>query len=364
MTQTFEFYVVDPSTWKDVKKINTITSASITRDQDADTRGSATFDITGDLEECYVRVYLVTIQNGLRETHPLGTFLVQSPSSNFDGKVKTAQVDGYTPLIELKEKNPPIGYAILKKTDGANDKENDDANNVMNHVYRIVGDVDDGIRRVRAPVISASGNELLTGDFVSNVDDNWLTFCIDLAKQGKHTVELDELGRIHFAPEQELESLQPTWTYDDSNSSILYPDISLDHDLFGIPNVVEVIYSGDDGCQTAKAINNDPNSPTSIANRGRTITYRESNPSFTGVPTEAQLQEYADKLLKALSTVEYTVSYTHGYCPVRLGDCVRLNYTRAGITNVKAKVIRQTIRCTPGCSVAETAIFTSKLWEG
>ena len=354
MTQTFEFYVVDPGTWRDVKKLTTITGGSITRDSEAETRGSATFDITGDLGECYVRAYLVTIQNGLRESHPLGTFLVQSPTSNFNGKYKTSQIDGYTPLIELKEKMPPIGYSILKETKDTNG--NKVISTIMSNVCDIVTD------NVRAPVISAPGDEELTGDFVADPSETWLSFCTDLSTQAKYTIELDELGRIYFAREREIDVMQPVWTYDDDNSSILYPDISLDHDLFGIPNVIEVVYSGNDGVMSSTVRNEDPDSPVSIANRGREIMYRDTNPAFSGVPTQKQLDEYAKKLLKTLSTVEYTVSYTHGYCPVRLGDCVRLNYKRAGIVNAKARVVRQTINCKPGCSVAETAVFTSKLW--
>lgn len=350
MTQTFEFYSVDPGTWRDVKKLTTITSGSITRDSDVETRGSATFDITGDLGECYVRAYLVTIQNGLRELHPLGTFLVQTPSSSFDGKVTTAQVDGYTPLIELKEKMPPLGFSLLKDDDLQND--------ILASAYNLMSN------NMRAPVVSTPGKDKLTGDFIANADDTWLTFCSDLVKSAKHTIELDELGRVIFAPEQELDSLQPVWTYDDDNSSILYPEISLDHDLFGIPNVVEVSYSGSGTSAPIRCTveNTDPNSPVSIPNRGRRILHRDTNPSFSGEPTISQVEEYAARLLKALSTIEYTVSYSHGYCPVRVGDCVRLNYRRAGIVGVKAKVIRQTISCTPGCPVSETAIFTSKLW--
>jgi hypothetical protein len=67
-------------------------------------------------------------------------------------------------------------------------------------------------------------------------------------------------------------------------------------------------------------------------------------------------------MLDDLSTIEYTVSYTHGYCPVRVGDCVRLNYARAGITDIKAKVISQSIKCESGCSATEKASFTTKLW--
>jgi hypothetical protein len=81
-----------------------------------------------------------------------------------------------------------------------------------------------------------------------------------------------------------------------------------------------------------------------------------------GDPTNDRIQEYAKQLLRELSTVEYTVSYSHGYCPVRLGDCIRLNYTRAGLIDVKAKVVSQSIKCEPGCPVSEKAVFTTKLW--
>ena len=83
---------------------------------------------------------------------------------------------------------------------------------------------------------------------------------------------------------------------------------------------------------------------------------------MAGYVTEDQIRAYAERLLRALSTIEYSVSYTHAYCPVRVGDCVRLNYEKAGIVNVKAKVISQNIRCGLGCSVSEKAVFTTKLW--
>ena len=82
-----------------------------------------------------------------------------------------------------------------------------------------------------------------------------------------------------------------------------------------------------------------------------------------GDPTGKQIDLYAEKLLKELSSLEYTVTYTHGYCPVRIGDCVRLNYTRSGLKDVKAKVISQTIDCKSDCLVTEKAVFTKKLWR-
>ena len=76
MQQTFEYYTVDPKTWANVKLIDNVKSCTITRDAEAETLGSATFDIIESLGESYIRAYLVTIQNGVKERHPLGTFLI------------------------------------------------------------------------------------------------------------------------------------------------------------------------------------------------------------------------------------------------------------------------------------------------
>lgn len=344
MQQTFEYYVVDPRTWKETKMLDNVKSCKISRDSNADTLGSATIDVTNSVGECYIRVYLITIQNGIRERYPLGTFLVQTPSSTFDGKVRSVTMDAYTPLLELKEKMPPFGYSILK------------GQNIMAEAYKIVRE------NVRAPVVPPICSDKLSGDFVANTDDTWFSFVTDLMSNAKYSFDLDELGRILFSPNQDIASLQPVWTYDDGNSSILYPDISMSHDLYGIPNVVEVVYSKNSDHYYAKVVNDDPNSPTSTINRGREIVYRDTNPSMSGEPTDKIIQERATQLLRSLSTIDYTVSYTHGYCPVRVGDCVRLNYSRAGITNVKAKVISQSIKCEPGTPVTEKAVFTAKLW--
>lgn len=345
MQQTFEYYQVNPLTWKDEKKLDMVKSCRINRDSEAETLGSASIDVDEMVGESYIRAYLIASQNGETEKHPLGTILIQTPSSSFDGKVRTVSVDAYTPLLELKENPPPIGYSLLKNE------------NIMSSAYKICRD------NMRAPVVETESTDTLSFDFVANTDDTWITFINDLIANAKYKLDLDEMGRVLFAPEQDTESMQPVYTYTDDNSSILYPDIDIDHDIYGIPNVVEVVYSNGEDNFYARVVNDDPNSPTSTVNRGRVITYRDTDPSLVGNSTENQIQEYAEQLLKSLSSLEYTVSYSHGYCPVRVGDCVRLNYTRAGLKDVKARVISQSIKCEAGCQVSETAVFTVKLWR-
>lgn len=344
MQQTFEYYVVDPATWKDVKRLNNIKTSTINRDSEVETLGSATIDVTELIGECYIRVYLVTLQNGITERHALGTVLVQTPGSSFNGKTRNVSLDAYTPLLELKENPPPLGFSVLK----------DD--NIMQNAYRLVRE------NARAPVVATECSTNLHYDFIAEPSDTWLSFLIYLIANAKYEFGLDELGRILFAPKQDLASLQPVWTYTDDNSSILYPEVTINDDLFGIPNVVEVIYSNGSEYHYAKVVNDDPNSPVSTVNRGRTLTYRDTNPDLAGNPTDDEIQLYAEQLLRNLSSVECTITYTHGYCPVRLGDCVRLDYSKAGITDVKAKVISQSIKCVSGCPVTEKAVYTRKLW--
>lgn len=343
MEQSFEYYEVDPNTWKDKKKIDAAKSCSIDRDEEADTLGSASIDVVDTIGECYIRIYLVIRQNGGENKIALGTYLVQTPTSSFDGKNRNVSMDAYTPLLELKENPPPLGYALNKDE------------NIMSNAYRIIRD------NCRAEVIETTSDKLLQDNFVADPNEKWLSYIKDLISQADYKLYLDEYGKILFAPIQKIDELQPVWTFNDDNSSIIQPNINLTHDLFGIPNVVEV--ASPTGTNYSRIVNDDPNSPTSTVNRGREIIYRENDPNLPGYPTQEQLDEYARKLLESLSSVEYQISYTHGYCPVRLGDCIRLNYQKAGLNNIKAKVISQSIKCKTGCIVNEVAVFTKKLWN-
>ena len=201
MEQSFEYYEVDPNTWKDKTLIQNIKSCNIKRDLGSETLGSASIDIDNALGECYIRIYLKVSQNGVNEKIPLGIFLVQTPSSNFDGMVRNVSMDAYTPLLELKEKKVPLGYSLLKDDD------------ILNEAFLIVRE------NCRAPVIKTELDEpkLLLNDFVANTDDNWLSFIRDLLAQAKYEYNLDEEGKILFSPKQTIDQLQPVYTYNDDN---------------------------------------------------------------------------------------------------------------------------------------------------
>jgi len=346
MRQTYEFTTVDPNTWLDKKLIKDVEGCTITRDAEAETLGSATLTCAEDQTDEYVRSYLVTEQDGIHERFVLGTHLYQTPGSKYSATRKTADQDGYTCLLELKEKMPPLGYSIQE---GAN---------ILNIAGQIIRE------QLRTPIAAGSSDDKLLSAFVSDTEDTWLTFLTDLISNADYEFGLDESGRALFAKRQSLAALRPVWIYTDDNSSILYPSLEIKRDLYGIPNVVEVVYSPSDDTAPmfARAVNDDPASPVSTVNRGREVTYRETNPDVTEGISQAQLEGYAKKLLRDMSSLEYQITYRHGYCPVNVGDCVLLNYELAGLKNVAAKVTRQVIKCTNGCPVDETAVFTKQLW--
>lgn len=340
MGQTFEFYEVDPGTWCDIRQLDRVTDATIERDLDADTLGSATFTMADDMGEAYVRIYLVATQDGESQRECLGTYLLQTSQASFDGKVREVSADAYTPLLELGESMPEIGY-----TTPAEDT-------VLGRAARIAA------QHCRAPVIQAPETGGKCGDFTANLDDTWLTFTRDLLATAGYRLALDHRGRVLFQPKPDANSQQPVYTFTDDNSSILLPSVTLTGDVFGIPNVCEVVY----GNEIATVENSDHASRVSTATRGRRVVHRETSPSLSSSPAKEEAEAYARNLLRELSTLEFEVSFSHGYVPnVDIGDCIRLDYARAGI-HANAVVRSQSISCVSGCEVTTTASYTVRMW--
>lgn len=349
MEQWYEYYVVDPYTWNDSRKLDTVVSSSINRDITSELLVTGNLEMDGTLDECYVRIYLVCRQNGVTYKEPLATLLLNPPNEKYNGKYKRINCEGYSPLLEMREKYPAIGYTLPKGSD------------IMYYANNFV------FTNTRAPHVfdELESDKELDDDFIANTDDTWLSYTTDLLSKAKYHLDIDPMGKILFGPDQKPAGMNPVYTFTDDNStSILLPDLQIDKDIYGIPNAVEVIYSKSSGYMYSYAENTDPNSLVSTVNRGRKIVYRDTQPGIYGTPTQAMLDEYARHLLESLSAIKYKITFSHGYCNARPNDCVELNYRAHGLYHVKAKVISQTIKCSTGCSVTTTAEFTDKLWRG
>lgn len=367
MSQTYEFYIVNPYTGMDKQKLYNVTGASVTRDLQSDTQVSGSIEYDGELGEVYVRVYLVAEQGDEHEKVPLITMLCQTPSTSFNGKYKKTSITGYSPLIELQNSYPPFGYTIPKaKTNYAST----DTERLDNMIFELCQS------NMRTSVLSI-GEDLsdtqkakITEPIVSDPQQTWFDIISQLLGLTDYMFKITPMGVTYFEKKPKLNRMAPIWTYDTQNSSILSADISIDRDIYGIPNVIEVIVTS--ATETGYVMNvvvenNDINSPTSIPSRGRRVVQRIVNPEDIGklAPnSEDVIREYANNILEKANELSYTVNYKHGYCNVNIGDCVKINYPEAGLDNIKALVINQKIDCKTGCEVEETAIFTRKLFEG
>ena len=341
MQRTFEFYRVSPDTWGDIERLSTITDADITRDSDLATQGSASFSMDAFGGEMYVRTYLVTVQDGVREAWPLGTHLLISDGEDFDGMRASRTVEGYTPLKELADDMPPLGFTLPAGTG-------------MARIESLLG------FHARMPVgesdIQYASEEPYTADPDS---DSWLSFITGwLAKAGCF-IDIDERGNAAIAPMQDARSLAPCFTFDDGNSSILQPAATLDSNMPDVPNKVEIVHSSAEGSLSCELSDDSEDSQTSTTGRGRTVLHRESSPELPDNPTQADVDDAARRLLRKLAATQYEVRFTHAYVPgLRPGMAVRLAYSRMGL-DVIAVIASQTIHCTPACQVECTARFST-----
>lgn len=141
----------------------------------------------------------------------------------------------------------------------------------------------------------------------------------------------NEVGQMIGEP-YVLPALRPiVYEFLDDSRSIYSPEFTRDNDIWNIPNRVVITGQGDG--TTAALIssldNTDPDSPYSIANRGRVIGYSEEG---VEAADQATLDAYARRKLVDLTTSTASVVITHAPLPgLNVNNTVRFRHTLAGI---------------------------------
>lgn len=339
MTRTYEYWTVNPETWGDSELLDTVTGCTVTRDSDDETLGSASFSMDSWEGERYVRVYLIATQDGVRERVPIGTYLVQASSREFDGMRGYMSVTGYTPLKELLDDGPPLGFSV---SSGYATKQ---AARLMSLYARMpVGDVES------AGAVQEA--------YVAKPEDTWIGYINGLLAMGSFHIALDGRGNALLAPDQSADAAAPVFTFSDDKASILQPSVSVTNNLGETPNVVEVVYSTDTGYLVARVENSSESSESSTKTLGRQKLHRENSPDLPDSPTQSDVNQYAAKLMKELGAATYEATFRHGFVPdLNLGVAVRLDYKAMGLDTVGV-IVNQSIECTPACQVTTTVRYT------
>lgn len=332
MDATYRFCLVDPVTWRDNKVLEDVEDATIVYDMGLPTKGNMSFTMAGNIGESYIRAYMIA---GGR-TDCIGTFLAQTSKKSHNGRRGWWDVAAYTPLLELADDMPPVGYFA-------------EGGYALNTAMRYIQS------HCRALVSPCDNGSPLTAAFVADPSETNLDFLSNLVEKDGCYLMADPDGRITIKPSKAASAMQPVYRFTDDEASIIESDVDDVRDLYGIPNVVEVI--GIDGMSSV-AVNDDPASPLSVKNRGRIIRHREQNPNLPDGYTQDQLNEYTKRKLDGFSQVEHTVKFSYGWRPgINIGDCIQLDLDRSDIHTL-AILKRAEMQLTAAARVTGTATYT------
>lgn len=340
----WRYTLVDPDTWVDIEEIPFVRSCSLTWDRDSDLLVSGSFEIDGYIgDEPYVRVWCDAVQGDLAERHAVATVLCQTAKGSTEGTVRTAEAEAYSPLLELSDDKPPVGWSVS-------------------------GSADDAIAiicsHMRAPYVPYESGVTLASAIVATEDENWLNMLWAVCDEAGLELWVDGMGRLVFGMATEPWSLQPVQTISDTDPrGILFAEREVETDLFGIPNHFEAIRSDTGEWVKGDAWNDDPASISSTVRRGRVITHRETNPD--GLPSgSSQLvaDEYARKRLREESVITRTYTLSIGYLPLRLGDAIRFSDSKLEVEEV-VMVNGMELTCDVKARLDLTATSTEELWS-
>lgn len=342
----WRYCLVDPDTWADTEVMDSVSSCTVSWDASTETLVSGSLDVdeTFPEGECYVRVWCDATQSRRTERVPVATLLCQASSDSSEGTKRTFAVEAHSPLLELADDQPPVGWSVS-------------------------GRVDDAIRLIcthmRAPLIEYESDVTLTNAVVAGDDDTWLTMLWAVLDSAELTMLVDGMGRLRVEPKSPSWALSPVMTLSDMDErGVLWADMSRETSLFSIPNKLEVIWSGGSEHYSSIAVNDDPSSQTSVPMRGRVVSTRETNPEgLMANPTQGAVDDYAQRRLRELSVVTRTYSLKAGYLPLWLGVAAKLELSKLSANEV-ASVREIEIQCDVEASMSLTLTSTRELWGG
>lgn len=343
---TWRYCLVDPDTWADVETLGSVASCSVSWDSSTETLVSGSLQVDDDFPEgeCYVRAWCDATQDRRTERFAVATLLCQASKDSSEGTLHTYSVEAHSPLIELNDDKPPIGWAVS-------------------------GQVDDAIRvicaHMRSPLVEYESDVTLATPIVAGEDDTWLTMLWAVLDSADLTMLVDGMGRIRIEPKSAVWALSPVITLSDTDErGVLWADMSRETSLFGIPNKLEVIWSGGSEHFSSVATNDDPSSMTSVPARGRVVYMRETNPEgLMANPTQAAVDAFAEKRLREESVVTRTYSLKAGYMPLWIGMAVMLELSKLGAGEV-ARIDAIEMQCDVEAGMDLTLTSTRELWGG
>lgn len=297
---------VDPATWRDVERIE-ITGGSIKRNGDGLMQSADIDCVNYQRGEIWVRVYLDTAQNGAHAHEALFTGLATSPERDYNGRMSTSTLNGYSVLKAADDVILPRGWYVPSGVSAAD------------QVAKL-------LRIGPAPVTVADGSPALAGAIIAEDGESRLTMAAKILTAIGWRLRITGDGRISIEPAP----IAPVAAFDPNYNDVIETQIGVSMDWYSAPNVLMCT----DEDMTAIARDDSRSSPLSTVNRGREVWEFEAN---CDRGDNESIAEYAQRRLAELQRVEITADYDRRYVPdVLPGDLIRLSYPEQGLDGIFA----------------------------
>lgn len=326
---------VDPDTWADSRTLENVGSAKVTRTADGNLLEAGSIEVVADdFAPGYYRLMCTAVDtNGASELVNVCTLLLEGASRTYNQGAQVITANGKSVLYPAS-----VRYLIGGEYAPAN------VNGAL-YAATLLREC------IYAPIEVETGytlNNNVVFPFGSSVlDAAWMVL-----NAGNCVMQIDGGGVVHIRSMPTLPSLELS----NANARLLVPGIKAEYDLSDVPNQ----YVAVDEFSTATATNSNPDSPTSIPNRGYVQMFLDESP----VPVDGEtLERYAQRRLVEESTVRDSRTYSREYQPGILPyDIVRGSISSVGL-NGDMRVINQSLNCDGGILVSEKAASEVRLWQ-
>lgn len=261
----------------------------------------------------HARVRPVLLIDGLQE-QPLGTFIPSAPVEYWDAGGGRQEIELLDRTSVISNDYVESSYTVKKDT------------NVVSAVRKLIASTGEHVGAL------TPSNETVSKDMVWGAGTNKLTIINELLDSADYfALWSDYNGQFRVQRYTKPSDRATVFEFLDDDKSIFLPDLSIDRDIYDVPNKVIMTAQGDGESEgwVSTATNTNPNSPYSFANRGRWITDVQLGIEAT---SKEALDSKATRRLSSLAAPQATISIEHAPIPgLKVNDVVRFRREPADV---------------------------------
>jgi hypothetical protein len=312
----FRYDLLDKDDRK-IGELDTVESGEVLMDSLSSIKRTAKFRLKdrGEINWLSDRIQpfaLLRMRDGEYIEFPLGIFLLSSPTRKDENKSVYRDVEAYDGLLILRDDKFDTRYTV---TAGTNYRQ------AVIDILTSAGITKHNIEQT---------DKALPVDMEFEPGKEKLEAINELLTAINYTpIHVDVYGYFTSMTYRSPSIRAAEYTYKDDELSIIYPGMEEELDLFNVANRWVVVCSNAEQSLMSTYTNNNPNSPTSTVNRGRTIVdYRE----VTDIADQQSLDAYVQRIAFEASQVYGKLTFETALNPLHdYMDVLEIDYSPLGI---------------------------------